>query len=61
MKIKAGSYVITLGSGIGIVFVLLGRRILYGKPGVSQRGTSLALSTSSIVHEKGRELLQFGL
>ena len=29
MKIKAGSYVITLGSGIGIVFVLLGRRILY--------------------------------
>ena len=28
-------------TGIGIVFVLLGRRILDGKPGVSGRGTSL--------------------
>ena len=34
---KAGNY---LGTGTGIVFVLLGRRMLDGKPGVSGRGTS---------------------
>ena len=44
MKLKAGN---DLGSGIGIVLlfiVVLGRRILDGKPqGLTQRGTSLAL------------------
>ena len=37
---KAGNY---LGTGIGIVFVTLERRILDGKPGVSGRDTSPGL------------------
>ena len=40
---KAGNY---LGTGIGIVFVLLGRRIVHEKPGVSGRGTN----PESVVH-----------
>ena len=36
-----------MGTGIGIVFVLLGRRILDGKPGVSGRGTSPGFSHPS--------------
>ena len=40
---KAGNY---LGTGIRIVLVLLGRRILDGKPRVSGRGTS----PGSVVH-----------
>ena len=42
---KAGNY---RGTGIWIVLVLLGRRILDGKPGVPRRGTR-ALSQSSMV------------
>ena len=45
---KAGNY---LGTGIGIVFVLLGRRILDWIPGVSGRGTS----PGSVVHRAGKE------
>ena len=49
---KAGNY---LGTGIGIVLVLLGSRILDGKPGVPGRGTS----PDSVVHraKKGIKLL----
>ena len=39
---------------IGIVFVVLGRRILGGKPGVSQKGMSVV--SVSVVHE-GSKLL----
>ena len=46
---KAGNY---LGTGIGIVFVLLGRRILDWIPGVSGRGTS----PGSVFHRAGKEV-----
>ena len=45
---KAGNH---LGTGIGIVFVLLGRRIVDGKPGVSGRGTS----PGSVFHRARKE------
>ena len=52
---KAGNY---LGSGIGIVFMVLRRRLLDGKPGISpQRGTSLAPSLSYC--SEGTKLLFF--
>ena len=41
---KGGNY---LGTGIGIILVLLGRRILDGKPRVSGRGTSPRFSNPS--------------
>ena len=49
------SPVITPGSGTGIVFVILGRRILGEKPGVFQRGTSVV--SVSVVHEKSKATL----
>ena len=45
---KAGNF---LGTGIGIVFALLGRRILDGKPGVLGRGTS----PGSVFHRARKE------
>ena len=50
---KAGNH---LGAGIGIVFILLRRRILDGKTGFSGCGTSPGLFPSSIV-PKGIKLL----
>ena len=41
VTLKGGNY---LGSGIGILFIVLERRILDGEPGFFPRGTSLALS-----------------
>ena len=49
MTVKAGNY---LDTGIGIVFVVLGRRILDGKPGVSGRGTSPGLVFHRAGHNK---------
>ena len=48
-KLEAGNY---LGTGIGIVFVLLGGRILDAKPGVSGRGTS----PGSVFHRARRKI-----
>ena len=41
----AGRPVITWVQSVGIVFTVLGRRILDGKQEVFRRGTSLALSS----------------
>ena len=53
---KAGKY---LGTGVGVVLVLLGRRILDEKPGVSGRGTSPGLSL--LRARKGIKLLSLSL
>ena len=53
MRLKArGNY---LGSGTGIVFVVIGRRILGGKPGVPQKVTSVI--SVSVVHERNKVTL----
>ena len=44
-----------MGSGTGIVFVVLGRRILGGKPGVFQTVTSVV--SVSVVHERNKATL----
>ena len=46
MRLKPGNY---RGSGIGIAFVVLGGRILRGKPGVFQARNELS-SQSLMVH-----------
>ena len=49
---KPGNF---LGSGTRIAFVVLGRRILGGKPGVFQGGTSVV--SVSVVHERNKAVL----
>ena len=46
-----------LGSGTGIVFVVLGRRILGGKPGVFQETHELGLSLPVLERNKAALLL----